>query len=204
VHPFHQRPDCPISEINVSHRFSTLRVRILVSCLVGCTLATAGAAPRLYVDSSAAPGGDGLQWSTALQEVRDALSVAGGDPNVAEIWVAAGTYTPDSGCGDRTRAFCLIEGVSILGGFNGTETSPDQRDPAANRCLLIGHVDDPHAPSANFSNDSIITQNAILALQQRRRSITMQHQDHGIDPSDIVRQVGMASAIVLHVDRFAS
>ncbi|MBX3405116.1 MAG: hypothetical protein KF869_00005, partial [Phycisphaeraceae bacterium] len=65
-------------------------------------------AGRLYVQQGVV-GGTGASWASPLGELRHALAVSAIN-NVAEIWVAAGTYTPSpplfSG-GSRTASFHL-------------------------------------------------------------------------------------------------
>ena len=78
----------------------------------------------IHVDDDASLGGNGLSWDTAHKYLQDALSVAeSGD----EIWVAEGIYKPDQGSshilGDRNASFNLKSGVSLFGGFKGSETS---------------------------------------------------------------------------------
>lgn len=76
------------------------------------------------------PGGDdendGSDWSHAKATVLSALSAAQGRD---EIWVAAGTYT-----GQHT----LPAGISLYGGFAGTETAREQANPSAHRSILDG------------------------------------------------------------------
>lgn len=91
-----------------------------------------------YVDDDAA-GGDGSSWSSAYRHLQDAIAVAqSGD----EIWLAEGTYMPDDGAGlnkaDRT-AFFELNGVSLYGGFVGTELT---RDPLgeAEKTILSGEI----------------------------------------------------------------
>ena len=97
----------------------------------------------LYVDDDAAAGGNGQTWPTAYKYLQDALAVAqAGD----QVWVAAGTYRPDEndanpmGSGDRNATFQLISNVALYGGFNGTETELDLRDPEANPTILSGDL----------------------------------------------------------------
>ncbi|MHC4090051.1 MAG: hypothetical protein ACYSVY_07185, partial [Planctomycetota bacterium] len=101
--------------------------RTLVGIVAGMLAATASVSAQStwYVDDDAPPGGDGLTWSTAHDDLQDALWAAGpGD----EVWVAQGTYRPDeddanpNGTGDRTATFQLISSVAVYGGFDGTES----------------------------------------------------------------------------------
>jgi subtilisin family serine protease len=71
-----------------------------------------------YVDADANSGGDGLSWSTAFDDLQDALEAVTctGD----EIWAAEGTYKPTDGT-DRSVSFELPKGVELYGGFAGIE-----------------------------------------------------------------------------------
>ena len=110
--------------------------------------AHAGAGSILYVNDDAPPGGDGSSWTAALNDLEVALAQASQpDSGIGEIWVAAGTYRPTAtACGvgenidHRTATFQLLSGVALYGGFNGTETSIDQRDIAANPTILDGQL----------------------------------------------------------------
>ena len=77
-----------------------------------------------FVDDDA-PGGNGLNWETAFNDLQDALAVA----NVGDvIHVAQGTYKPTAGI-DRNATFVLPNGVTIRGGFAGVLVGdPDARD----------------------------------------------------------------------------
>jgi hypothetical protein len=102
---------------------------------------TAGARTVFRVDGTAAPGGDGMSWKTALRSLDDALDpamLAGAVPPVA-VWLAAGTYVPSvvPPGGDprdaREASFAPPEGISLYGHFAGAETSVHARplgDPA--------------------------------------------------------------------------
>ncbi|MEM9836106.1 MAG: right-handed parallel beta-helix repeat-containing protein [Bacteroidota bacterium] len=88
-------------------------------------------AQTIYVNGSASGNNDGGSWTDAFTTLDGALAAANsGDA----IWLAAGTYVPDS-------TFTLSTDVRILGGFAGTETGADQADPATNLTVLSGDKD---------------------------------------------------------------
>lgn len=91
----------------------------------------------LYVDASATGTNSGSSWTNAYTSLATALvqAVSG-----KQIWVAEGTYYPTTGT-DRTATFTLVAGVSVYGGFSGTETSLDERDTSANPTILSGDID---------------------------------------------------------------
>ncbi len=96
-----------------------------------------------YVDGGAPPGGDGLSWATAYDDLQDALEEAAGSGGlVNNIWVAAATYTPDRSTGDPYSTFQLLNGIGLFGGFSGIETSLDQRNPAIYLTILSGEFGD--------------------------------------------------------------
>ncbi|MBN1908212.1 MAG: Ig-like domain-containing protein, partial [Pirellulales bacterium] len=104
----------------------------------------------LRVDTNAAPGGDGLAWITAYNNLQEALALAttlNGDGNSAndvhQIWIAEGTYKPTTELepGDpRSASFSLVNGVTLYGGFVGTETTLDHRNWSAHITTLSGDL----------------------------------------------------------------
>ncbi|HRY71535.1 MAG TPA: right-handed parallel beta-helix repeat-containing protein [Phycisphaerae bacterium] len=99
--------------------------------------------PTLYVRRGASGSNTGTIWADAFTELRVALDTAwAAGPTVTEIWVAASTYAPSDPAGDRTASFNLPNGVQVYGGFTGTETSLDQRnpDPRTNLTILSGDL----------------------------------------------------------------
>jgi len=100
----------------------------------------------LYVNASASGAATGWTWEDAYTDLQDALPAA---TLGSEIWVAAGTYRPDGGTGDRALSFELPGGVAVYGGFAGGETSLDQRDLSANPTILSGDIGVPGDISDN-------------------------------------------------------
>jgi predicted outer membrane repeat protein len=81
--------------------------------------------------------GDCSSWQNACS-LQSALAAAlAGD----EIWVAKGTYLPTAGL-DRSASFQMVGDVSLYGGFEGTETSLNERNPhpATNGTILSGDI----------------------------------------------------------------
>jgi len=99
---------------------------------------------RLFVDAGATGLGTGESWADAFTELDDALTTAEASVgSVQEIWVAAGTYTPtvETVPGeDRAKAFSMIDGLAIYGGFAGYETDLAQRDIDANETIFSGDL----------------------------------------------------------------
>jgi predicted outer membrane repeat protein len=95
--------------------------------------------------------GDGSSWANALGNLQTAISNASfGD----EVWVAKGTYTPTTTT-TTTISFNLKNGVSVYGGFSGTETSLTERNWRQNPTILSG----------NIGNTSVATDNSINVVK---------------------------------------
>ncbi len=135
-----------------SHRFRWGLVPIVLSALWA---EPAAAQVILRVDPAAPSGGDGFTWATAYRGLHEALIDAAALSQSqldTTIWLRAGIY-PTDGVGaqssGRQVAFELVDGVCILGGFNGTETDPSLRDPLLNTTVLSGEIGDPSLTSDN-------------------------------------------------------
>ncbi len=114
------------------------RVRTAGAAALVCAAAFAPAgADVIFVRAGATGAGTGASWADAFTEVQAGL--AGAEPG-DEIWVAAGTYRPAPGPGDRAVSFFLRDGVALYGGFAGNETSRSQRDFAAHPTILSGDL----------------------------------------------------------------
>jgi predicted outer membrane repeat protein len=89
-----------------------------------------------FVNSNAAGANTGANWSNAFNDLQTAISVSAfGD----EIWVAAGTYKPTL-TSVRTIYFEIKNGTKVYGGFNGTETFLNERNPIINVTTLSGEI----------------------------------------------------------------
>ncbi len=79
----------------------------------------------------------GTTWADATPDLQCALTeaVAGN-----EVWVGPGVYRPTRGP-DRNATFAIADGVSVYGGFAGSESRRDQRQPGTLRPVLSGDIE---------------------------------------------------------------
>jgi len=95
----------------------------------------------VYVDDDAGGGGDGLSWTTAMNDLQDALAMGA---CAAEIRVAQGTYTPGT---ERTDMFQLTSGAGLFGGYAGPGMpDPDARDVGLYETILSGDLNGDDIP----------------------------------------------------------
>src|SRR5262249_24104305 len=100
----------------------------------------------IYVNAGQNPTNQtGTSWATAFTSLQSALAVA---TPCSQIWVASGTYVPVLQA-NNSQSFTLESGVTVLGGFNGTETNALQRNWTTNQTILLGNESAP-----TFYNDS--------------------------------------------------
>ncbi len=96
---------------------------------------------QIFVNSSATGINDGTSWQDAYTTLHDALENYNANDT---IWVSAGTYLPQmpsAWTGADKNTFYIYQDVKLYGGFNGTETTLDERDPVANVTILSGDLD---------------------------------------------------------------
>lgn len=125
---------------------------VALTFAAAAALSPAGPAQAVvrYVDDGAAPGGNGLGWPTAYNNLQSALTAAlSGD----EIRVAQGTYFPSAQTipgNPRSVSFSLKNGVQVKGGFAGPGAAdPDARDVDAYPTILSGDIGVPGDPADN-------------------------------------------------------
>ncbi len=101
---------------------------------------------RCYVNAAATGGANnGGNWANAYTNLQSAL----GASSCTEVWVKSGTYKPATA--DRSATFQLKNGVALYGGFAGTETTRDQRNPTVNVTILSG---DLNGDDVGFTNNA--------------------------------------------------
>lgn len=123
----------------------------------------------VYVNASAASGGDGTTWAKAFKTITAALnsasaSVAGG----FDIWIAAGDYNESS--------IPTVANVRYYPGFAGNESTVLAQDTAAHPVRLIGAASYlPYAPAEAHSapvNSHQITAAPVAAAAYVERPVS--------------------------------
>lgn len=120
---------------------------IIASGMIGANAWGAGSVV-LHVDDDAAPGGDGLSWSSAFRYLQDALAAAAGG-GVTEIRVAQGTYLPDEDDagnvvpGDITMTFQLVWNYHNNAMHVATSTATDETTLLDGFTLAAGNAHGP-------------------------------------------------------------
>lgn len=126
-----------------------LLITLTVLCVLGIpglgiTTAVVQAQPVIFVDADATGANNGASWNDAFTDLHLALQTA---QFGAEVWVAEGIYKPVVPANppavtvqERGRSFRVLDGVSVFGGFSGTETLRDERDIAAHVTFLSGDL----------------------------------------------------------------
>jgi hypothetical protein len=112
--------------------------------LASLLLAAAPAAQTVFVDADALGLNDGSSWADAFTDLDQALAAAAPGQ---EIWVAEGTYTPAPPAGPRNDPFDLPSGVSVYGGFLGTESLLAERPVPLALSVLSGDLNGDDGPA---------------------------------------------------------
>ena len=90
----------------------------------------------IFVDHHATGDASGRNWDDAFVDLGDAIEAA--EP-FTRIFVAQGTYKPDSG-DNQNASWWLPANVEIYGGFAGTESNLAERDFRSNPTVLSGNI----------------------------------------------------------------
>jgi predicted outer membrane repeat protein len=85
--------------------------------------------------------GNGNSWYNPMGSIQDAIDYANAKYNssgeMVKIWVAKGIYYTGD---ERSDSIILREGVNLYGGFNGSESTINQRDYSNNATILSGDI----------------------------------------------------------------
>jgi len=120
--------------------------KLLIISLFLLNLFRAGAQSIIYVNAQAKGTNDGTTWTNAFKNLQDAINKA--SQAGATVWVAGGTYKPDRDtlnaipANTRNASFVLKSSVAVYGGFKGTESRFNLRDPAKYQTILSGEIGD--------------------------------------------------------------
>ncbi|MCB0737874.1 MAG: T9SS type A sorting domain-containing protein, partial [Bacteroidetes bacterium] len=110
----------------------------------------------IYVDKSATGMATGDTWTNAYTDLQEALENA---QKLDQIWITKGIYTPGN---KASSHFKMRNGVSLYGGFSGSETSLSERDPLNNITILSGEIGN------SSENDNV---NTILVAEDLTETI---------------------------------
>jgi len=137
--------------------------RLATTVLFAALLVATGRSPvhaQIYVDKDASGTSDGTSWTNAYTDLQTAIDNATASD---EIWIAEGVYTPD-GEGDSFTVTGAEDGLKIYGGFEGTESSREHREPKSHRTILSGDLNgddtDPDGDGIIEDADDISGSNA--------------------------------------------
>lgn len=136
-------------------------MRIVGVMVAACGVAVCASGARgqalpgnvLVVRANAVPGGDGLTWATAFDDIYEALVAVQASWGVKnELWFTGGSYgrrtTQSPICGDVSVPLSIVGPLDMYGGFVGSEVVRSQRGAGGvgnvmgNRVTIDGVVSD--------------------------------------------------------------
>ncbi|GEM_PF-1316328 len=128
-----------------------------------------------YVTVDGTGDQSGSSWSNAISGMQFPAQLKAATAG-AQFWVARGTYRPTA-TADRAASFSINAGVSLYGGFIGTEVALNQRPAAQNETILSGDIG---AQNDRRDNSQVVVycENPLLGI--RLDGFTMQdsYQDN--------------------------
>lgn len=132
------------------------KTNMILLCVLLYNLTNAFAAIH-YVTVSGAGSFNGTSWANAATGV-SLQSIINASNSGDEVWVACGIYVPTQAT-DRAASFSMKDGVTIYGGFTGTETMLSERDLSCGSCaILSGEI----GASGNTDNSYTVVSNGML------------------------------------------
>ena len=136
------------------------RRAIVAGVLVGIAASELGAAV-IYVRRAATGANNGTSWADAFNDLADGIAVANaGD----EIWITKGGYRPDLSSsplnpdppqvGQRFETFEIKKSIRIYGGFDGTESTLEERAGLFHQTLLNGDLNGDDSAGTMIDDNS--------------------------------------------------
>ncbi|MCQ2266400.1 MAG: hypothetical protein MJZ40_01655 [Bacteroidaceae bacterium] len=117
-------------------KLHTIFLSLLVVTL-GCMSVQLQAQEVRYVSTTGDNAKDGLTWATAKKDIQEAINDLVNNHKTGEVWVAAGTYYPTETTESTTslyyKAFKIPAGITVRGGFAGTENTASERAKQADK-----------------------------------------------------------------------
>jgi len=111
----------------------------------------------VFVDvHSSSPSSSGASWQDAYREVQDGVDrVANMMSSTCSVWVAGGTYNWSGGLTSGTLSI-QQEGMSVYGGFAGTETALSQRNLGSHPTILDMTGGSQSVVHVQFANNVVL------------------------------------------------
>lgn len=150
---------CALALLELVRRIGTHKacVGALLTLGLACT---SQAQTIIYVNDDAPPGGNGLSWATAYNDINAAFDAAQAVPlptRNLEIWITSGVYKPTrrkDQADPRSARFTLPAKVRVVGQFVGTETSRSQISRSTPPTVFSGDLADNDVPGSTTQNRS--------------------------------------------------
>src|SRR3972149_1891418 len=148
-----------------------LSTLLVMSVFLSVIVAEASFARQIFIDVNATGKNDGSSWTNAYNSLQDALNAASsGD----DILAAKGIYKPDQGKGitpgDRGATFQLSNGVTIKGGYAGSdELDANARNINVNKTILSGDLNGDDEP--NFANNNDNSYNVVTGMGTNKTAV---------------------------------
>ncbi len=131
----------------------------------------------IYIDSSNNTiTGNGTSWAKSFTSLADALNILNASPAVfkgtgTQVWITKGTYLPTSDITGKSNlvnpsdlTFNIKNGIKLYGGFNGTESSINQRNILINKAILSGNLKYLYDGARVFNVVSLVTSGDVCTL----------------------------------------
>jgi len=133
----------------------------------------------IYVNQNAHGANNGSSWQAAFVKLPDALKLAAENGEEDQIWVSAGEYVAGDGI---SQSFLLSSNVSIVGGFAGFESNPQERILEKNKTILTGSDTQRVLFASEVHNvqlNDLVVQNGSANGDLRKNSLTQDNEVYG-------------------------